>query len=145
MDITYRIASREDAFEMARLSSQLGYQVDHDELEKRLTAVMGAHQHAVFIAEQSVQLVGWIHAHERLLIESASFVEIGGLIVDAECRGKGVGKNLVRLCEEWASREGYAKMRVRTNASRMDARTFYSRIGYHEVKSQQVFDKQIGK
>ncbi|KQL49543.1 hypothetical protein AN963_07325 [Brevibacillus choshinensis] len=144
MNITYRKARREDAFELARLSSQLGYPVDRGELEKRLKAVLEAHQHVVFIAEQSDQLVGWIHAHERLLIESASFIEIGGLIVDAECRGNGVGRNLVRLCEEWAVGEGYTKIRVRTNASRMDARAFYSRIGYHEVKSQQVFDKQIG-
>ncbi|QRG70163.1 GNAT family N-acetyltransferase [Brevibacillus choshinensis] len=143
METIYRRANREDAYEMARLSTQLGYSVLPTELKERVKAVQAAPHHIIFVAEQHNRLVGWIHAHERLLIESAPFVEIGGFIVDAACRGQGVGKKLVRLCEEWASGEGYAKIRVRTNTSREDAQAFYSRLGYQSVKAQQVYDKKL--
>lgn len=143
MEINYRKAGIEDSQEIARLSSQLGYPVESSQVDERLRMILCSHDHVVYAAELEEKLVGWIHAHGRVLIESPPFVEISGLIVDSDCRGQNIGKNLVSMCEEWAKSLGYKKIRVRTNGNRMDAIAFYTRIGYNNVKAQQVFDREL--
>lgn len=138
-----RKALLSDAREIARLSGQLGYPVDDRRMEERLRHLSDRNDHIVYVMESNDGLCGWIHAHVRFLIESPSFVEIAGLIVDGACRGHGIGKQLVQACEQWAANSGFTKMRVRTNQTRSDAVQFYNRIGYTVHKSQHVLDKQL--
>ncbi|KIL38034.1 GNAT family acetyltransferase [Gordoniibacillus kamchatkensis] len=143
MEIVYRTALADDSEEIARLSSQLGYPAEAGQVRERVAFILANGGNALYVAEREGKLVGWVHAHGRHLIESAPFAEIGGLVVDSDCRGQGIGKQLVNKCEEWARTAGFGSIRVRTNAARLDAPQFYARIGYKTVKSQQVFQKEI--
>ncbi len=119
MDLLYRKAVPQDSPEIARLSGQLGYPAGAGQIAAKLTAILNAAEHAVIVAEARSKLAGWIHAHGRLLVESPSYAEIGGLIVDQNFRGKRNGRQLVRHCEEWA------------------------RAGFENTKTQQVFRKEL--
>ncbi|WP_342438707.1 GNAT family N-acetyltransferase [Paenibacillus sp. FSL L8-0436] len=132
-----------DSQEIARLSSQLGYPVDVSQLEERLKYTSNHNDHIVYVMESNHVLLGWIHANVRFLIESPPFVEIAGLVVDSACRGNGIGKQLVQVCEQWAAESEFTKIRVRTNQTRSDAVQFYNRIGFTIKKSQLVLDKEI--
>jgi ribosomal protein S18 acetylase RimI-like enzyme len=77
------------------------------------------------------------------LIESPSYVEIGGLIVDSTFRGRKIGKILVERCEKWSILSGYKEIRVRTNETRVETLIFYEKIGFEVTKSQKVFKKEL--
>ncbi|SFC31718.1 GNAT family N-acetyltransferase [Bacillus sp. UNCCL81] len=143
MEIKYRIASTNDSSEIARLSGQLGYNVEKDEVIERLNKILGQNDHVVIVAEIEGQLIGWIHAHGRYLIESPPYVEIDGLIVDSTYRGQKIGKLLVERCEEWSKLSGFKEIRVRTNETRLETLIFYEKIGFKNTKSQKVFKKEL--
>lgn len=143
MEFIYRTAQIDDSSEIARLSGQLGYPVEAGQVHERLKIILGNNDNVVYVAELQNKLIGWVHAHGRYLLESEPFIEIGGLVVDSDFRGLSIGKNLMSYCEEWAKSLGFKRIRVRSNTNRPDAHHFYSRIGYKNVKSQQVFNKEL--
>ncbi|WNQ10562.1 GNAT family N-acetyltransferase [Paenibacillus aurantius] len=135
-----REAVKEDAREVARLSSQLGYEITEFEAGERLERLLADRDHAVYVQEaEGGGLAGWVHVHGRHLIESPPFAEIGGLVVDGTQRRKRVGEQLMRRSEQWARESGYRMMRIRSGSQRKEAHEFYQRIGYEAVKRQEVF------
>lgn len=138
-----RKAEISDAAQLCALSSQLGYDVEEGQMIDRLTKIIGDADHAVFVTETEHAIAGWVHVHGRHLLESSPFAEIGGLVVDSRHRRKGIGESLMRQCEEWAREKGYAIVRVRSGSKRKDAHEFYQRIGYTNVKSQEVFNLSL--
>ncbi|WP_339290946.1 GNAT family N-acetyltransferase [Paenibacillus sp. FSL E2-0201] len=143
MNILIRTTTIDNTQEIARLSSELGYPLNIEQLEERIPEISNRKDHVIYVAESDRQLIGWIHASVRLLIESPPFVEIGGLVVDQQHRGVGIGKQLVEACERWAAQIGVNKLRVRTNQTREDAVRFYTRIGFSQKKAQFVLDKKL--
>ncbi|PGL71167.1 GNAT family N-acetyltransferase [Bacillus sp. AFS055030] len=143
MDIRYRVATTNDSLEIARLSGQFGYNVEKNQVFERLIKIIDQKDHVVLVAEFEGNLIGWIHAHGRYLIESPPYVEIGGLVVDSTYRGQKIGKMLVKRCEEWSKLSGFKEIRVRTNEIRVDTLIFYKKIGFENTKSQKVFKKEI--
>lgn len=140
-----RSAQPSDAAQLTRLSEQLGYKSQEEHILQRLKRVLSDEDHAVFIMEVDGDVAGWVHVHGRHLIESADFAEIGGLVVDSNHRRKGIGEQLMRQCEAWARVKGYEFVRVRSSGQRKEAHEFYQRIGYTNVKSQQVFHLDLMK
>jgi len=80
----------------------------------------------------------------QLLIADAT-AEIGGIIVDKNHRGQGVGKLLMLKAEQWAQLKGYNRIIVRSNILRNEAHKFYPNIGYEMIKSQAVYKKIINQ
>ena len=89
------------------------------------------------------RVVGWAHVVPGLLLEEAPFAELAGLVVDESARGLGTGAALLAAAEDWARRQGFAAMRVRSNVLRERAHRFYEREGYARIKAQAVFRKAL--
>ncbi|SEF46304.1 GNAT family N-acetyltransferase [Paenibacillus sp. UNC499MF] len=142
-DVIYRKAVVRDAPGMARLSVQLGYPASEDRLAERLGYILTLHDHVILTAEYEGEVIGWIHAHARCLLESEPFAEIAGLVVERKFRGQGIGRTLVKRCGEWTSSAALGKLRVRMNVNRQNAVSFYEQMGFEPVKTQRVFDKSI--
>ena len=146
MQTTLRPALPGDAAALANLSTQLGYPVDTPTLAARLAVLLAAPmQHMVCVAEQQGQPVGWIHGFVRPLLESATCVEVGGLVVAEYCRGQGLGARLLAACEQWAAAQGIAEVTVRCAEHRAAAHRFYRQQGYQHVKNQLTFRKPVAK
>jgi len=78
---TVRLPRREDASRVAELYHQLGYRVSRREVLRRLEEIEQNEHHVGFVAESSHgEIVGFVHAYLRLLIESGLRAEVGGLI-----------------------------------------------------------------
>jgi GNAT superfamily N-acetyltransferase len=69
--------------------------------------------------------------------------EVAGLVVDKDCRGQGVGKELMKAVEGWAKEKDCVIVSLRSNIIRKEAHTFYKNIGYEIVKEQYTFRKKI--
>lgn len=138
-----RLAQLDDAPSVADLATQLGYPVDADEAASRLARLAQTLGHAVFVAERDGKVCGWAHVEHRFSLETGARAELMGLVVDAACRGTGVGKQLVAALEAWAAGEGLAILVVRSNVIRDAAHAFYRQLGYQAAKSQHVFQKTL--
>ena len=91
-----RLAAPDDAERLAALSTQLGYPATAAEMGGRLADLLSDTHHAVFVAAATdSQVVAWIHVFKRKTIASDGAAEIGGLIVDESCRGRGIGRAIV--------------------------------------------------
>jgi GNAT superfamily N-acetyltransferase len=133
-----------DAEAVANLSEQLGYPMSTPVIRERIKVVNAHPEHSALVAEANGKILGWIHVYVAQLIESPnSYVEIGGLVVDAKARGSGVGKALVRAGEHWAVERRIDDIRVRSNTKRTEAHAFYQHLGYKVQKTQVRLVKRL--
>lgn len=139
-----RPASAGDAGRLAELSGQLGYPVSGDTMARRLGRLVEREDNLVLVAEllPEGKVVGWVHGAEQDLLESGSRCEILGLVVDQECRGRGIGRRLVDALEGWAASRGLEQITVRSNVARTGSHPFYERLGYARTKTQHAYRKQ---
>ncbi len=134
----------EDAPAVAGLSAELGYPVSIANCAERLGAILASGENGVFVAcSADGSIVAWVHVFKALRMGTQAFAEIGGLIVSAEHRRRGIGRRLLAATEKWAARRGMAKLRVRPRSSRSDANRFYKRAGFSKSKEQLVLDKAL--
>jgi GNAT superfamily N-acetyltransferase len=139
-----RRAEESDAAEMARLTSQLGYQVSEASIRTRMGRMLGSADVHLLVAErQNGKLAGWIHGFLCQLLESDYRVEIGGLIVDERCRRSGIGRRLVQAIENWAEEHGAAELSVRCREERAESHKFYEGLSFRPIKTQRVFRKRL--
>lgn len=143
MTTTIRLALPTDAEAIAALSVDLGYPIAPDEMARRLTILLAHPEHAVFVAHQADQVIGWLHVCTVASLESGLFAEVRGLVVAIAHRRQGAGCALMAQAEQWAIAQNCPKVRLRSNVMRTDSRQFYEAVGYEVKKAQNVFEKSL--
>ena len=138
-----RTATLQDGIPLARLAVQLGYPSNPEQVTSRLARIQSRPDQAVFVADLDGQIAGWVHVYACPTVESELYAEIGGLVVDEQQRGRGVGKALMAQAEDWVREHGIREVRLRSNIIRKEAHLFYAAIGYEKIKSQFTFRKTI--
>jgi GNAT superfamily N-acetyltransferase len=149
-----RIARKTDIPEITRLNAQLGYPVDSDTVARRFRRLRkDRRNNAVFLAcmleagpptaAPGKSLGGWIHVFIDKLLTVGPRSEIGGLVVDEQWRGRGVGAALMRKAEQWVRSKGLTEVVVHSNVLRARAHEFYERCGYQLLKQSKVYTKEI--
>jgi GNAT superfamily N-acetyltransferase len=142
--VAIRLARASDAERITELCLQLGYPASRQEVERRLGRILQEDQHAVYVAQTSGEyVVGWVHVFIYHLLESPTEAEVGGLVVDENCRRWGAGRLLMRRAEEWAREKGCWAVHLRSNVIRKGAHGFYEALGYHNYKTQLAFRKVL--
>lgn len=137
------MARVDDAERVAELATQLGYPTTSERVRRRLTQVGQAEDHAVYVAVRDGRLVGWIHVCARPLVQVDHAAEIEGLVVDEACRGRGIGRLLIRQIEQWTREKGCDTIYVRSNIIREGAHAFYQDLGYENIKTSLTFRKTL--
>jgi GNAT superfamily N-acetyltransferase len=143
MEVLTRKMRIEDAKFINILSAQMGYELTLMEAINHIEQVIESKEDCAFVAVSEEKIIGWIHAFKAIRIESGSFVEIGGMVVDEDHRGKGVGRVLVNKVKEWCSEQKNNSLRVRCNNKRLEAHKFYTKLGFRETKEQKIFQLEI--
>lgn len=143
MGISVRPARLADADEIARLTLQLGYDVEPSGVSARLSRILASPNHRVWLADTGRSIDGWVHAFVAEYIDAAALVVVGGLVVDSRSRGSGVGRLLMATVEAWAREAGCSVVRLTSSATRTHAHGFYERIGYTNIKTQYSFAKLL--
>ena len=129
---------------LAELSGQLGYAATPEQVRRRLQLIKRGAEHEVWVAEAAAgEVLGWIEVLlERTLISDRE-AEITGLVVDASCRGQGIGRRLMEEAEQWARDKGCRSVRLRSNVVRAEAHAFYEQLGYSVFKTQKNYRKML--
>lgn len=138
-----RHATVADSEGIARLTEELGYPTSADEIRTRLSTLLARDSQFIAVADDSLRLLGWVAAEERLLLESGRRAELVGLVVAVEARRRGLGMRLVSAAEEWARGRGVVAVFVRSNVLRVEAHPFYERLGYQVTKTQTAYVKNL--
>jgi GNAT superfamily N-acetyltransferase len=142
--IAIRKARLRDAGVIAKLSGQLGYPATEKEMAERLARLIHRPgDGVVLIAEDSGEIVGWLHVSITPLLEVPLRAEVNGLVVDETKRSLGAGAKLLEAAERWAAGKGCKSMSVRSNVIRERAHGFYLRHGYEHFKTQKAFRKSL--
>ena len=141
--MSIRIAEPNDAAAIGDLVVQLGYPISTDDARRRLVQLLGRADHAVFVATESGDVVGFIHIGVTETLEHEPYGEIKGLAVGEGHQNRGTGAQLLDAAEGWARQRGLSIVRVRSNVKRDRARSFYERHGYEVTKVQNIFDKRL--
>lgn len=143
MAIGVRVALVSDAAAVVGLTRQLGYEVLAPDVEARLSRILSRADQQFFVAELEGHVVGWLHAAISEYVETGPFVVIGGLVVDQEQRGKGIGRELMSRAEDWAKNQGCTIVRLWSSSFRTAAHRFYEGLGYANIKTQYAFAKSL--
>jgi len=130
-----------DAEVVAGLIVQLGYARSVDEVVGWIEG-LEPERGAAFVACLGDEVVGWIEVSTQVHLQYEPYALIGGLVVNDEVRGRGIGRLLCERAEAWAWEQGVGAMRVTSRSTRPDAHRFYLRDGYETVKTSVVFEKK---
>jgi GNAT superfamily N-acetyltransferase len=145
MKFFVREALSKDAEDIARLSNQLGYAISASATLQNLETISKNQREIILVAVHEEKCVGWIHVFYTTRLESGSFCEIGGLVVDDQYRGMGIGKLLTEHSKSWCINMGVFSLRVRSNIKRKEAHEFYSQLGFSENKQQKLFEMNLAE
>lgn len=130
-EIEVRPARLDDAEDIARLISLLGYPSTPQQMRARLTAMAEDEKHATFVTEVGGKVVGMIGALVCRIYEAdAPIGRVIALGIDDELRGQGLGTELMRVAEQWLSSQGAETVLVNSGLEREDAQRFYLGAGY---------------
>lgn len=94
----------------------------------------GAPNNAGFVAEQEDQIIGFISValvdETWPLLQAMRYGRLGSVSVTAEHRGKGVGRALLALAEQWALSHGAVDIRLQVWSFNVRAIELYEELGY---------------
>ena len=143
MSIVMRAMTPNDIPATRMLLSQLGYELNTNEVERRYYAVRERGDHAVFVAEGDGQIIGFLHLYERPAFDKPPEVIVQAIVVDQRLRGTGIGKTIMNMAEHWALERGYSSIALTSNISLSGAHSFYNRLGYKIEATSHLFRKQL--
>ena len=143
MEIFIRDAALDDAEDITRLTIQLGYPSSADVTLQNLTIIFKNQNEKMIVAVHNKTCVGWAQVSHTTRLETGSFVEIVGLVVDDQYRNKGIGKTLIAYCKSWCIDKGVKTLRLRSNIKRKEAHESYYHLGFSEIKQQKVFEIKL--
>lgn len=133
----------QDAEAILHLSEQLGYPGNIENTKRNIKEIISRKDHEAFVAVINNKVVGWIHLQRTLPLESSSFIQITGLVVDKDHRRHGIGKQLVQHGINWTKKYPLLKLRVTSNIKRAESHDFYKSIGFVEIKQQKVYELTV--
>ena len=143
MSIVIRAMAPNDIPAARMLLSQLGYELNTNEVERRYNAVRERGDHPVFVAEEDGRIIGLLHLYERPAFDKPPEVIVQAIAVDQTLRRTGIGKTIMSMAERWALERGYSSIALTSNISRSVAHSFYNRLGYKIEATSHLLRKQL--
>lgn len=126
-NLTIRPATAQDAPDLSRLLTQLGWPVTPEAAGAEVTAQPGTE---TFVAEGNDTVLGLVVTNTRRFFHRADLqTTIDVLVVDERARSRGIGGALVNHAVKVAHARGAKAIELASNVTRADARRFYERHG----------------
>jgi len=132
--MNFRPAHINDAPQLSALLAQLGYELDNEKLKSRILAY-NEKNYQLILAEENNTILGFIASffYEQFVIEKPC-CHIDALIIHKDYRGKGLGKQLIAMTEQFAQENGANVIELITANHRKPTGThdFYKSLGYQD-------------
>ncbi|MGZ3775568.1 MAG: GNAT family N-acetyltransferase [Pseudobdellovibrionaceae bacterium] len=147
IEVQLRKAELWDLKRIAELSSQLGYENSTEDITNRFHEMKNSEDHIFIVAELVCSsaniIVGFVHLKKHISFFVEASLEVGGLIVDKNHRGQGIGRLLMMRAEEVAKDWKVTSVRLTSNIKRTEAHRFYLNLGYDQPKTSHLFIKKL--
>lgn len=90
-----------------------------------------ASDEVLLVAEEGGQLLGLIHVKTVVdYFSQQPIAHVSDVVVAASAEGRGIGKALMNVAEDWARGRGYAMVQLHVLVDNARARSMYERLGY---------------
>ena len=127
-----REALEGDAEGLILLLSQLGYELHFEEMKERIAAFKSTN-HQLLLIEEANQVIAVIAfgCYEQLRL-TGPWCHIDTLVIDMNHRGKGLGKQLIAVAEQYAVAHGAKTVElISANHRKKDGtHAFYESLAY---------------
>jgi GNAT superfamily N-acetyltransferase len=146
-DIQIRPAQAKDLIRLVDLAKQLGYEDSPENIARRFEELKSSGHHSLVVAElisasaHTVVGMAYFKKHISLFVEPS--LEVGGLVVDKDHRGLGIGRLLMERAEQVAIEWKVRTIRLTSNIKRTEAHRFYLELGFEQPKTSHFFIKSI--
>lgn len=128
-----RRAGADDAADLARLISPLGYALSAEDVSTRWPAWVAGDNLALVLEEEG-RLVGVVTLHVMRVLHRARPVgRVTSLAVEPAAQGRGYGRALMRAVEEASVAAGCGILELTSHRRRTEAHTFYLHLGYEQT------------
>ena len=136
-----RAATADDAHELARLFTLLGHPTVASEVTARWQPWANQGNSAFVAARADGTLAALATLHQTQALHKPPVGRITALVVDANERGSGLGRALVRAAESQLAEAGAATVEVTSHMRHAPAHQFYVHIGYERTSVR--FQKEL--
>lgn len=147
--MTFREAEKEEAAAYTSLAGRLWPDAGADELESEFAELADDADSAVFLALDGQAPVGFAHCQVRSdYVEGAGSSPVGyieGLYVLEGYRNKGIARELLNKCEDWARSKGLDEMASDCEINNQKSIGFHIKAGFREANRVVCFIKSIEK
>ena len=124
------------------LENDLGYKCELDRLNRRINEMLKRGSYQIFVACDGDKVVGYIGCVSYLAFELENEgMKIIAFAVSKEYRRKGIGTQLLKTAEQWATENNIEVILLNSGLPREDAHAFYESQGY--FKKSYGFIKKI--
>jgi GNAT superfamily N-acetyltransferase len=142
-DLIIRSAQSADVEALANLMTELGYPTSSEQMRRGFEAISDDPSYATLVAEREGEVLAMVGLRfERSYGSDDSSARIRAFVVGSEYRGRGVGRALISVAEDWARRRGARDVMLAAHKRRTDAHRFYLSMGYELTG--QLFFKALG-
>jgi len=144
--IAIRPAVSRDAPTISFLLRQLGYEQTTAAVAEKIAASPSgqlayvAEMEGTVVGFMSLHIIDWMHRPDPA-------ARLSAVVVDAQYRRRGIGRDLVAFAETAAARLGCSSMELTSNLRRKADGTydFYASLGYRSAQETTYFRKALGK
>ena len=130
-ETTIRAMTVADIDRVSELAGELGYDVSPVEVAQRIGSQ--PEDGVALVAVCDGEVAGWIHGLDRRLLQYPRVLEVGGLVVGEQYRGRGIGKGLIDAITAWGAEHGHSRIFVHSNVVRDGAHQFYEDLGFEPI------------
>ncbi|BCH54065.1 GNAT family N-acetyltransferase [Agrobacterium vitis] len=112
-----------------------GDTTDPDALPDYLAAfqrIAASSNEILYVAERDGAVVGTFQTMVTTTLtgRGSSSMIVEAVQTRADCRGQGIGAQMIEFCLERAREQGLRQVQLTSNAMRLDAHRFYERLGF---------------
>ena len=147
MSFTIHRATQEDKAEWLRMRHGLWPEAPLDYLRLDLDSRLAAEDKAIFLASTADgQLVAFVEVGLHNYAEGCDTAPVGYIeawYVDPHVRGQKLGRELIRVAEEWAREKGCTEMASDTWLDNDASIQAHYKMGYYEVDRLVHFVKRL--
>lgn len=119
-----------DAPHIALLLGELGYPTAADDVPARLAAVEAEGGATMLAADGAGAVVGLVSVTSHAALHTAGPIAyVMALVVASGARGRGVGRALLEVAEQWARKRGCERLSLTSAERRAEAHLFYPQCG----------------
>lgn len=127
-----------DVDEWLRLRKRLWDATSDDDHRNEIVDIIGHHESQfVLVAEHEAgKLIGFLEVSIRPFVEDCETDHVGyleGWYVEPEVRGRGIGRELVRIAENWAREKGCEEMASDAEIGNELSLAAHKGLGYAET------------